>query len=347
MSLPLPVFWTEGLAATCYISVLKMDYLLLVVGLGLLLLAANYIVDSSVAIAQRAKISNFIIGLTIVGIGTSAPELFVSVSSALKGSGDIAMGNVIGSNIANIFLILGVTAMIYPFDIERLQRRRDIPFLILATLFVALIANDSIVPGINENKLNNLDGIVLLICFIGYMCWVVIQKGKDPKAAIMEADEEAKSSLSGKAPWLLWTIAIASLAGLIYGGNLFLDSAKNLARAWGMSEAVIAITIVAVGTSLPELVTAIVAATKKNPQLALGNVIGSNLFNLMFILGTASTVHSMAFVDINLIDYLMMFVASIMLYVVVLTFKKDKMDRVEGFIFFATYIGYMVYLLMR
>ena len=324
-----------------------MDYLLLVVGLGLLLLAANYIVDASVAIAQRAKISNFIIGLTIVGIGTSAPELFVSVSSALKGSGDIAMGNVIGSNIANIFLILGVTAMIYPFDIERLQRRRDIPFLILATLFVALIANDSIVPGINENKLNNLDGIVLLICFIGYMCWVVIQKGKDPKAAIMEADEEAKSSLSGKAPWLLWTIAIASLAGLIYGGNLFLDSAKNLARAWGMSEAVIAITIVAVGTSLPELVTAIVAATKKNPQLALGNVIGSNLFNLMFILGTASTVHSMAFVDINLIDYLMMFVASIMLYVVVLTFKKDKMDRVEGFIFFATYIGYMVYLLMR
>ena len=324
-----------------------MDYLLLVVGLGLLLLAANYIVDASVAIAQRAKISNFIIGLTIVGIGTSAPELFVSVSSALKGSGDIAMGNVIGSNIANIFLILGVTAMIYPFDIERLQRRRDIPFLILATLFVALIANDSIVPGINENKLNNLDGIVLLICFIGYMCWVVIQKGKDPKAAIMEADEEAKSSLSGKAPWLLWTIAIASLAGLIYGGNLFLDSAKNLARAWGMSEAVIAITIVAVGTSLPELVTAIVAATKKNPQLALGNVIGSNLFNLMFILGTASTVHSMAFVDINLIDYLMMFVASVMLYVVVLTFKKDKMDRVEGFIFFAIYIGYMVYLLMR
>lgn len=324
-----------------------MDYLLLVVGLGLLLLAANYIVDSSVAIAQRAKISNFIIGLTIVGIGTSAPELFVSVSSALKGSGDIAMGNVIGSNIANIFLILGVTAMIYPFDIERLQRRRDIPFLILATLFVALIANDSIVPGIHENKLNNLDGIVLLICFIGYMCWVVIQKGKDPKAAIMEADEEAKSSLAGKAPWLLWTIAIASLAGLIYGGNLFLDSAKNLARAWGMSEAVIAITIVAVGTSLPELVTAIVAATKKNPQLALGNVIGSNLFNLMFILGTASTVHSMTFVDINLIDYLMMFVASIMLYVVVLTFKKDKMDRIEGFIFFATYIGYMVYLLMR
>ena len=324
-----------------------MDYLLLVVGLGLLLLAANYLVDSSVAIAQRAKISNFIIGLTIVGVGTSAPELFVSVSSALSGSGDIAMGNVIGSNIANIFLILGVTAIIYPFDIERLQRHRDIPFLIIATLFVTLIANDTIVPGIKENQLSTLDGIVLLVCFVAYMCWVVVQKGKDPKKAMMEADEEAKSSLTGKAPWLLWGIALVSLVGLIFGGNLFLDSAKNLARAWGMSEAVIAITIVAVGTSLPELVTAIVAACKKNPQLALGNVIGSNLFNLMFILGTASTVQSMTFVDINIIDYMMMFLAAILLFIVVLTFKKDKMDRVEGIIFFAAYVGYTVYLLLR
>jgi len=324
-----------------------MDYLLLVVGLGLLLLSANYLVESSVAIAQRAKISNFIIGLTIVGIGTSAPELFVSVSSAISGNGDIAMGNVIGSNIANIFLILGVTAIILPFSIERLQRRRDIPFLILATFFVTLIANDSVIPGIKNNSLSTLDGIVLLICFIAYMCWVIVQKGKDPKAALQEADEEAKSSLTGKSPWLLWSIAIVSLAALIFGGNLFLDSAKNLARAWGMSEAVIAITIVAVGTSLPELVTAIVAAAKKNPQLALGNVIGSNLFNLMFILGAASTVKSMTFVDINMVDYIVMLLGAVMLFVVVLTFKKDKFDRIEGIIFFSIYVAYTVYLLLR
>ena len=324
-----------------------MDYLLLVVGLGLLLLAANYLVDSSVAIAQRAKISNFIIGLTIVGIGTSAPELFVSVSSALSGSGDIAMGNVVGSNIANILLILGVTAAILPFPIEKLQRRRDIPFLIAMTILVVAISNDSMIPGLNENSLNRLDGIFLLIVFIGYMCWVIVQKGKDPKKAIEEADEEAKSSLAGKSPWLLWLIAVASLALLIFGGNLFLDSAKKLAAAWGMSEAVIAITIVAVGTSLPELVTAIVAATKKNPQLALGNVIGSNLFNLMFILGAASTVKPMVFVDINIWDYAVMFASAIMLYIVVLTFKKDKFDRVEGFLFLAAYIGYTVYLLLR
>jgi cation:H+ antiporter len=208
-----------------------MDYLLLIVGLGLLLLAANYLVDSSVAIAQRAKISNFIIGLTIVGIGTSAPELFVSVSSALSNSGDIAMGNVIGSNIANILLILGVTAIIYPFPIERLQSRRDIPFLILATIITILFANDSMMPGLIHNRLIRVDGIMLLLFFACYMAWVVIQKGKDPKKALAEADDETKSSLTGKAPWLLWSIAIVSLVALIFGGNLFLDSAKNLARA--------------------------------------------------------------------------------------------------------------------
>lgn len=324
-----------------------MDYILLIVGLGMLLLAANYLVDSSVAIAQRAKISNFIIGLTIVGIGTSAPELFVSISSALSGSGDIAMGNVIGSNIANILLIMGVTATILPFPIERMQRRRDIPFMIAMTILVLMIANDKILPGFSANSLNRLDGIFLLLVFVGYMCWVIVQKGKDPKKAIEEADEEAKSSLAGKAPWLLWGIAIVSLVALIFGGNLFLDSAKKLAGAWGMSEAVIAITIVAVGTSLPELVTAVVAACKKNPQLALGNVIGSNLFNLMFILGTASTVKPLVFTDINIWDYAVMFVSAIMLYVVVLTFKKDKMDRVEGVIFLSAYIAYVVYLLLR
>ena len=326
-----------------------MDYLFLILGLGLLLLAANYLVDSSVAIAQRAKISNFIIGLTIVGIGTSVPELFVSVSSALDNvpnNGDIAMGNVLGSNIANIFLILGVSSIILPFSIERLQRVRDIPFLIFMSVMVMAIANDNIVPG-PGSSLNRLDGIVLLIVFIGYMCWVIIQKGKDPKKAIEEADEETKSSLTGKSPWLLWLIAVVSLVALIFGGNLFLDSAKHLAKAWGMSDAVIAITIVAVGTSLPELVTAIIAATKRNPQLVLGNVIGSNLFNLMFILGTASTVKPLHFQSINIVDYAMMILSAVMLYVVIYTFKKNKLDRVEGMIFFVLYVGYTIYLLLR
>ncbi len=324
-----------------------MDYLFLIVGLGLLLLAANLLVDSSVAIAQRAKISNFIIGLTIVGIGTSAPELFVSISSALSGHGDIAMGNVLGSNICNIFLILGVTAVILPFTINREISRRDIPFGIAASLLLLLLANDTFIPGIIDNKLSRIDGIFMLVLFVAYMCYVIILKGKNPKEAMDEADEQTKSRFTGKHPLLLWCIALASLAGLIYGGNLFLDSAKSLARSWGMSEAVISITIVAVGTSLPELITAITAALKKNPELALGNVLGSNVFNILMILGLSSTISPFTLSNINIVDYIVVLVSAVMTAVVIFTFGKHRFDRVEGVIFLLCYVAYMVYLLMR
>lgn len=324
-----------------------MDYLFFFLGLGLLLLGANYLVDSAVAIAQRAKISNFIIGLTIVGIGTSAPELFVSIQSALTGHGDIAMGNVLGSNIANTFLILGVTATILPFAIDKMQRRRDIPFGIGAALLVLLLANDSLNPGLTENNMLRIDGILLLIVFIVYMLFVIFKKGQNPTQALAEADEETKSQLAGKNVILLWVIAAASLGALLWGGNMFLDSAKSLAKAWGMSEAVISITIVAIGTSLPELITAIIAACKKNPQLALGNVIGSNVFNLLMILGVSSTIHPYTLTTINIVDYLMALFAAICIYITIFTFGKKKFDRIEGIIFIAIYIGYTAYLLMR
>ncbi len=324
-----------------------MDYILLFLGLGLLLLGANYLVDASVAIAQRAKISNFIIGLTIVGIGTSAPELFVSIQSALTGHGDIAMGNVLGSNIANVFLILGVTAIILPFEINRQQTRRDIPIGIIVALLVFLLANDALIPGIDENNLSRVDGAMLLVFFIVYMAVVILKKGEKPKEALAEADEEATSNLTGKNVWLLWSIAAVSLAALLWGGNLFLESAKSLAAAWGMSEAVISITIVAVGTSLPELITAIIAAVKKNPQLALGNVIGSNVFNLLMILGVSSCIDPYSLENINMIDYGMAILAAVLMWIVVFTFGKRKFDRIEGFIFLVIYIAYTVYLLMR
>ncbi len=324
-----------------------MDYLYLILGLALLLVAADLLVDSSVAIAQRAKVSNFIIGLTIVGMGTSAPELFVSISSALSGHGDIAMGNVIGSNIANIFLILGVSATILPFTIEREISRRDIPFGIFAAVLLLLLANDSLIPGIAENTLSRIDSVFMLVVFFAYMCYVVVLKGRNPQQAVAEADEAAKSRLTGKHPLLLWGIALASLAGLLYGGNLFLDSAKNLARAWGLSEAVISITVVAVGTSLPELITAITAALKKNPELALGNVIGSNVFNILMILGLSGTICPMTFNTISLVDYAVMLVAAIMTYLIIFTFGKHRFDRIEGIIFLMCYIGYTAYLLLR
>ena len=323
-----------------------MDYLFLIVGLTLLLLGAEYLVDSSVAIAKRAKISNFIIGLTIVGMGTSAPELFVSISSAIGGHGDLAMGNVIGSNICNILLILGMTALIFPFAIERENQKRDIPFTIFASILLILVVNDSWLK-LGENTLSRLDGIFFLIVFLSYMGYVVFNKGKKPQEAIADADEDTKSKLEGKAPVPLWGIAIVSLAALIFGGNLFLDSAKNLARSWGMSEAVISITIVAVGTSLPELITAIVAASKHNTQLALGNILGSNVFNILMILGLSSTIQPLVIKDINVIDYLMMLVATVMTYLVTFTFGKKRFDRIEGFIFLGVYVGYTLYLLMR
>lgn len=311
------------------------------------MLGANYLVDSAVAIAQRAKISNFIIGLTIVGIGTSAPELFVSIQSALTGHGDIAMGNVLGSNIANVFLILGVTATILPFAIDKMQQRRDIPVGIGVALLVLLLANDSLIPGLNENNMSRPDGILLLIIFIVYMSFVILKKGQNPSQALAEAEEETKSQLAGKNVILLWAIAAASLGALLWGGNMFLDSAKSLAAAWGMSEAVISITIVAIGTSLPELITAIIAACKKNPQLALGNVIGSNVFNLLMILGMSSTIHPYTLTSINIIDYLMAIFAAICVFITIFTFGKKKFDRIEGIIFIAIYIGYTAYLLMR
>ena len=324
-----------------------MDYLFLIVGLGLLLLSADYLVDSSVAIAQRAKISNFIIGLTIVGMGTSAPELFVGVKSALAGDGDIAMGNVIGSNIANVLLILGVAGMILPFDIERTTIRRDIPFGIGAAALLFLVANDKLIPGIQENPISRVDAVFFLVLFVCYMGYVVVQKGKDPQKALSEADEETKSKLAGKHPALLWFIALVSLVGLIGGGNLFLDAAKKLATDWGMSEAVISITIVAVGTSLPELITAVVAACKNNPQLALGNVIGSNVFNILFILGVSGCVKPLNVVGVHLLDYAMMLGAAVLTAVVAFTFKRDKFDRIEGFIFLTLYITYTVFLFIR
>ena len=297
--------------------------------------------ESSVALAQKAKISNFVIGLTIVGMGTSSPELFVSVTGALKGAGDIAIGNVVGSNICNILLILGLTAAIFPFPIERTTYRRDIPFAILATLLVVAFVNDNVLFG-GANMLSRLDSGVLLAVFAIYMAYVII---KDRKSG--EESEECKSMLSGKNVYLLVFIAISSLTILICGGNLFLASAIDVAKAWGMSDAVIAITIVAVGTSLPELITSVVAAVKKNTQLALGNAIGSNIFNLLLILGVTGLISPFETNSIGYSDYAVMTLAILMTFVVVFTFGKRKFDRIEGVIFLAVYVLYITYLLIK
>ncbi len=320
-----------------------MEILMLFVGLALLLAGANYLVESSVAIAQRAKLSDFVIGLTIVGIGTSSPELLISLSSALEGHGDISLGNVVGSNICNILLILGLTAAIKPFTIERNTLKRDIPFNIFTSIFlVALLCIDMWFFGAEGYALSRIDGAIFLIAFAGYMIYTV-----RANKAQEEYEETASSVLSGKPLWLTITIAAASLCILLWGGNLFLDSAVALAKDWGMSEAVISLTIVAVGTSLPELVTSIIAALKGNPQLALGNVLGSNIFNILLILGVSSLISPFEIIGFSTTDFVMLVSSAILVYVSAFTLGKMKVDRTEGIIFIAIYIAYTAYLLMK
>lgn len=312
----------------------------LIAGLALLLAGANFLVDAAIAIARRAKISDFIIGIAIVGIGTSLPELFVSISAAMRGMGDLAVGNVVGSNICNIFLILGITAIICPFGVTRQNMARDIPFGILVSILLLLLCSDTLFPRITQNEVGRLDGFVFLLIFAGYMAIAAIHSRREEQAR-RENEENATSRLAGRPAALLWTIAAVSLAALLFGGNLFLDSTIDVARQWGISDKVISLTIVAVGTSLPELVTCIVAATKRAPQLALGNVLGSNIFNILGILGISSLVNPLVLDGINIIDFGVMILASVLTFVCAFTFRRHAIDRHEGIIFLLIYIAYI------
>ena len=320
-----------------------MDILFLFIGLAMLLAGANYLVESSVAIAQKAKLSDFVIGLTIVGIGTSSPELLISLSSALEGHGDISLGNVVGSNICNILLILGVTAAIKPFIIERNTLKRDIPFNIFTSiLLILLLSIDMLFFNAKGYEMSRIDGILVLLIFAAYMFYTV-----RANSAPEEYEESASSALSGRPIWTTIIIALASLGVLLWGGDIFLKSAVSLAASWGMSEAVISLTIVAIGTSLPELVTSIIAACKGNPQLALGNVLGSNIFNVLLILGISSVISPFEIDGFSTVDFAMLAFSGILVYVSAFTLGKMKVDRIEGFIFIAIYIAYTAHLLLK
>lgn len=314
-----------------------MDYLILLIGLSLLLAGANTLVDASVAIAKKAHLSNFIIGFTIVGIGTSAPEFFISLSSAITGHGDMAIGNAIGSNICNVFLILGATGIILPFAIERQQTRRDIPFaIIVSVLFTTLALTGT------QTGLSRIDGVILFALFIIYMAYMLISGKKNEIE-----EEETTSKYEHLKTFTLVLIAIASLCAMLGGGTLFLDSAESIARNWGVSESVISITIVAVGTSLPELITCIIAARKKDAQLALGNVLGSNIFNILFVLGLPAIINPINAQSIALTDYFMLLFSAVACFIVVFTFGKHRFDRIEGIIFLLIYLGYDITLFLR
>ena len=309
----------------------------LVIGFLLLVKGADLFVDGASSVAKKLNIPAFVIGLTIVAFGTSAPELAVSITAAMKGSNDIAMGNVIGSNIFNVLVVLGLSAAITPITVDKGMMKRDYPLSIFATALLGLLAMDTILFKADAMTLSRLDGIILLIAFAGFMV-MTVKAGKEGRA-----DEEEAVEAMPVVKSLLF-IAIG-LAGIVYGGDVSVEGAKEIARFFGLSEAIIGLTIVAVGTSLPELVTSAIAARKGESDIAVGNVIGSNIFNIFLILGASATILPMNISSSYLYDM------GILLGVMVLSYLaisgNRKVSRGLGIVMILVYVAYTAYLILR
>lgn len=321
-----------------------MNILFLVGGLVLILLGANGLTGGAASVAKQFRIPSIVIGLTIVAFGTSAPELTVSVSSALKGSADIAIGNVVGSNIFNTLMIVGCTALFAPIAITRNTLKKEIPLCILSSVALWVCANDVFLDHSAENILNRADGLLLLCffaIFMGYTFAIAFPSGQ--ASAEGSGEEEIKLL-----PWWKSVIYIlGGLAALVYGGQLFVNGATGIARSLGVSESVIGLTLVAGGTSLPELATSIVAALKKNPEIAIGNVIGSNLFNIFFVLGCSASITPLHLTGITNFDLFALVISGILMWFFGLFFAKRTITRMEGGILVLCYVAYTAYLIFQ
>ena len=312
--------------------------LLFLVGLALVVFGADYLVEGASAVARKAGLSEFIIGLTIVGMGTSAPEMVVSFIGAAQGNADIAIGNVVGSNIFNTLLILGVTALILPMTITPENRKRDIPMNIFTVVVLVLLGLEHTIFGIGTDGLSRIDGGILLALFIAYM-WYSFTSSKPESDSAQDAKKTAI--------WLAVLYIAGGLAALVFGGRLFVNSAVNIAHSFGVSDKFIAITILAGGTSMPELATCIAAAVKKKGQLALGNIIGSNIFNVLLILGGSAIISPLSFADISYVDLGILMASALVLLTSCFVGKKNSLDRLDGVLFLILWAGYMAWLIMN
>lgn len=324
---------------------MALDIVLLIVGMALLVKGADFFVGGSSAIAETLKIPSLIIGLTLVSMGTSAPEASVSINSAVNGMNDMSIGNVVGSNIFNTLLILGVSSLIVPLSIGKDIKRYDIPIMV-CLYGVLLIFAFVITPLI----IDIYESVAMLVLFVGYTAFLIVRTKKENrklavKAAITteqtaEVKEEKKKPL-----WFSIILAVVGLAGIIFGGDLVVDNAAAIAKTAGMSETLVGLTIVAVGTSLPELVTSVVASVKKENDIAIGNVIGSNIFNIIFILGLSSSINNLT-VDWYVLTDLLVMLGSGVIVLLIALFSK-KMQRWQGAITVLLYVGYIVYIIIR
>ena len=316
---------------------LFLDILFLLGGMALILLGANGLTDGSSSVAKRFGISDLVIGLTIVAFGTSAPELMVSLVSSIKGSAQLAIGNVVGSNIFNILMIVGLTAVVMPIKVQKNTITNEIPLVLLSSLALVACASDVVLDGGGGNVIGRGDGILLLLFFTIFMRYTF--------SIAKSSGEESGEQIKLMPIWKSLLFIVLGLAGLIFGGQLFVDGASGIARSLGVSESVIGLTLVAGGTSLPELATSVVAAVKKKPGIAIGNVIGSNLFNIFLVLGASATVSPLPLGNIGISDMLMLVVSSVLFWAAGWFFKDKTITRIEGAIMVALYVGYIWWLI--
>ncbi len=317
------------------------SFLLLIAGFILLVKGADFFVDGSSSIAKFLKIPSIVIGLTIVAFGTSAPEAAVSIIAGIKGSNDIAVGNVIGSNMFNILVVLGVSAAIKPVAIDGQIIKKDYPFMLMATLALVLFSFFSFFGGVTGNSISRTEAFILLALMAVFLYSVISSalRTRKENAAALEEDKPKYGIVKS----MIFTVG--GLAGIIIGGQLVVDSASDIARSFGMSETLVGLTIVAVGTSLPELVTSIVAAKKGESDIAIGNVVGSNVFNILFVLAASAAITPMNINAQSLVDLVILAAVTVLTYVFCVTQKK--VNRTEGIILVLMYIGYMTYAIVR
>lgn len=315
---------------------MTLQIFILLAGLLMILFGANWLVDGSSSIAKRFGISEFVIGLTIVGIGTSTPEMVVSFLSSIQGKADMAIGNIVGSNIFNTMMILGVTALISPLTITAGNLKKDIPLNIIVTVILIILGMNLTIFGHGADQLSRIDGAILLGIFAWYL-WSSF-KEDTPDAEGEEGIKEYSNAIS-------ILLVIAGLASLIIGGRLFVNSATELAKMFGVSDKFIAITIMAAGTSMPELATCVVAALKGRGQLALGNILGSNISNILLILGGSALINPLSFSGMTYVDLGAVLISAIFILASAYLFKKKSLDRFEGIILILMEVAYMWYLI--
>lgn len=307
-----------------------------VVGIVLVILGADWLTKGASALARRFNMSELLIGLTIVAVGTSLPELVISTGSALKGSPGLALGNVIGSNIFNGMFILGVAALIAPIKFNAKMLTREIPFNLLASIALVLVSGSMLVGGAPGEMITRYGGL-LLLCFLAIFVRYTFSITND-------SEEEAGEQLP---MWKVALFIVTGLAALIFGGNLFVDGATEVARVLGLSEAVIGITIVSAGSSLPELAVSVSAARKGNVGIALGNVLGSNILNIFFILGVSATITPISLDGFSCVDYYVLLASSLLIYIVARFGGKTVINRFEGAVLVAGYVAYTTWLVMN